>query len=190
MMDTISTTSPSDARVRPVTGMRLPAIVLIAVAVFIVDHLTKWAAETYLQNQPDIVLIPGCLSLSFSTNEGIAFGLFPNGGNWLRILTPVALCFLGYYLWLTFGRCTSRWTPFMMGLILGGAVGNIWDRWMRGFVVDFILAYYGSYHWPTFNIADSALCIGVGIAFLLLSKEAAAPTSSQNESPVTTSSQD
>lgn len=142
-----------------------------AVPVFALDQASKWAADSHLGYGRDITLVPGCLSLSLSYNTGIAFGLFQGQGHLMRVLAPFALCLLGYYLWKTFGRHPSCLAGPIMGLMLGGAVGNIWSRWTSGHVVDFILAYLGEYRWPTFNLADSALCVGVGLALMLLSRD-------------------
>ncbi len=156
----------------PSPRQRLALVTVWAVAVFALDWISKWAAVQYLEMRPlGVSLIPGCLKLEFSLNDGIAFGLLQGHSGLLSVLAPLALCVLGVYLWKTFGRHPSAASTVVMGLMLGGALGNIWSRWIDGYVVDFILAYVGTYRWPTFNLADSALCVGVGLALWILANE-------------------
>lgn len=159
-------------QLEPSPPRRLALVTVWAIVVFALDWISKWAAVEYLELRPrGLSLIPGCLKLEFSLNDGIAFGLLQGHSGLLSVLAPIALCVLGVYLWKTFGRHPSAVAPIVMGLMLGGALGNIWSRWNDGHVVDFILAYVGSYRWPTFNLADSALCVGVGLALWILAHE-------------------
>jgi signal peptidase II len=111
-------------------------------------------------------VIPGFLNIVHSENPGMAFGLFADHDSPWRsfLLVGVSLAiliFLGRLLWLAKpGPRGGKTQPFALALVIGGAVGNLYDRIVRGSVTDFIDVYAGSYHWPTFNVADSAITVG------------------------------
>ena len=152
---------PSSSIPHRVTRTDIVWIVLLAVVVFILDLITKiWAVHT-LKYAPAIQVIPGCLRLTYGENPGIAFGLLREHGGILHILTPIAFLVLLWVVYKQFAE-TSMDTAFriVFGLLLGGALGNILNRLYSGYVIDFIEAYIGTYVWPTFNAADSALTIG------------------------------
>ncbi len=183
MMTNERATSEFSLQWRVITG------VSCTFAAFLLDYVTKSAAVHYLKPSHEAVtLIPYCLSLAYSENDGIAFGLMQGKSTLLLILTPFALLVLGVYLWKTFGRHPSRLSGIVMGLIVGGALGNIWSRWTDGYVVDFILVYFRDYHWPNFNIADSALCLGVGLALWILSRDSQ-EEANKSEAPSTEQSE-
>jgi signal peptidase II len=133
------------------------ALYAVAVSVFVLDRGTKVWAEHWLQGRPPIVLIRGVLDLAYTTNPGGAFSLF-TGAPWLFFVASVGIS-LGI-VWLS-TRLTSAWNAVGLGLVLGGAVGNMTDRMTRGTgvsgrVVDFIHLHL----WPTFNVADSSIVVG------------------------------
>ena len=139
-------------------------LLLLSAAVLVVDQWTKSLVETHLSTGPPQVIIPGFLDLIYVRNSGIAFGLFAAGSNTagvmiLTLLGVVALGLVLLYFWKT--PAANRWVLVSLSLILGGAVGNLLDRALSGSVTDFIEVYVGSYHWPTFNAADSAISIGI-----------------------------
>jgi len=129
----------------------------VAVAVLVADRLTKaWAAHSLPGSAP-ITLIPGVLDLSFTTNRGGAFGLF-GGLSWLFFGATVVVCGLILYASLSLPGALSA---VGLGLVLGGAAGNLTDRLVNGGslsgqVVDFIHIH----GWPVFNVADSAIVLG------------------------------
>ena len=128
------------------------------------DQASKvWARSTLKPIQPDaIVVVPGYFDLHYSENTGSAFGLFrsmPGGRYFLGAIGILALGLVFAYLKKApneLGRLGGE-----LGLLAGGALGNIYDRVVYGKVTDFILWKVGTHHWPTFNIADAALVIGV-----------------------------
>jgi len=137
---------------------------LLSLAVLVVDQWTKHLAETSLAGRPPVTLIPGFLDLVHVENTGVAFGLFAAGSSTLGVLAltllgMIALGLVLYYFWRT--PDTNRVILVSLALILGGAVGNLIDRVMSGSVTDFIDAYVGTHHWPTFNAADSAITVGI-----------------------------
>ena len=109
-------------------------------------------------------MIPAFLDLHLSQNRGAVFGIGQGKGTYFILFTLVAVAGI---IWAVaaYGR-TSRWFTFGLGCVLGGALGNLVDRLMIGSVRDFIDVHVGPYHWPTFNVADMAICIGAAIFVL------------------------
>ena len=142
------------------------------VAWFIVDHATKWWAFTALRgdgfNGPVIHLIPNCLALRYAENTGAAFSMFTGKVFALGFVSLAATIGLGWFWWSLPAK--EKWGRAATALILSGAVGNMIDRFARGYVVDFILAYWRDHYWPTFNIADTCICVGAGILAIRLLK--------------------
>ena len=141
----------------------------IAVAVVIVDQLSKlWIMATFsLHEQQDI--IPGFFNLVYVTNTGAAFGFLAGSKTMLRQAFFVAVAIVALIIIVfAYGQLKRQGKIFVyaLGFIAGGAVGNLIDRLRFGSVVDFLDFYLGSHHWPAFNAADSAITIGVGL-FLL-----------------------
>jgi signal peptidase II len=143
---------------------------LISVLVVFFDRLAKWTIERSVGLHDSVTVVPGFFHLTHVENRGAAFGLFAESPSaWkvtvLVLFSLVALVVVSALLWKNSHAMTS--TGVGLALILGGAVGNLWDRLLSGHVVDFLDFYLGSYHWPAFNIADSAIVIG---AFLLVAE--------------------
>ena len=143
---------------------------LIAAVVLLLDRLAKWAVASNIPLHDSITIIPGCFRLTHVENTGAAFGLFAEStAQWkvgaLVSFSVIALVIVSALLWKNSHALST--TTIGLSLILGGATGNLWDRMMTGHVVDFLDFYLGSYHWPAFNVADSAIVIG---AILLVSE--------------------
>jgi signal peptidase II len=146
-------------------------IVVIAGAVVVLDQITKAAALEHLAPGAAIPLVDGLLSLTLVMNTGLAFGLLsglPAAWRWLvALLSIVALVVLARVAMRVLAG--GGWpTRLAVALIFGGAVGNLVDRARFGAVVDFVDAHYRGYHWPAFNVADSAITIGVALLALHL----------------------
>ena len=143
---------------------------LIAAVVLFADRITKLLVSRNIALHDSIVILPGFFRLTHVQNPGAAFGLgAESGSQWtaamLIVFSIAALIVVSYLLWRNSHRITS--TGVGLALIMGGALGNLWDRVVDGQVVDFIDFYVANYHWPAFNIADSAIVIG---AVLLVSE--------------------
>jgi signal peptidase II len=113
-----------------------------------------------------IPVVPGFFRIVHAENPGAAFGLFADSpAEWkvtlLILFSLIALAIVTALLWKSSHRLTS--TGIGLALILGGAVGNLWDRLVSKHVVDFLLFYIGRYQWPAFNVADSAIVVGAGL---------------------------
>jgi signal peptidase II len=139
---------------------------LTAALVFGLDRLTKWLIAREIALHDSIQIIPGCFRLTHVENRGAAFSLFADSTSpwrmWLLVgFSVVALIVVFALLWRD--SHTMRATGIGLSLILGGALGNLWDRVATGRVVDFLLVYIGQYQWPAFNVADSAIVVGAGL---------------------------
>lgn len=135
----------------------------IVAAVFVLDRLTKWLIEQRFDLHDSITIIPGFFRITHVQNKGAAFGLFADTASEWRVtllvmFSVVALVVVAGLLWKNHHSMIT--TGIGLSLILGGALGNLWDRVVAGHVVDFLDFYLGSYHWPAFNIADSAIVSG------------------------------
>ena len=135
----------------------------VSLGVIVLDQWTKWLVEVNLPHHVTEPVIPGFLNLTHVRNTGVAFGLFASDGGsspWLlTVLGLVALTAVGIYFW--FAPSRDRGLLVALGLVVGGAVGNLIDRISSGAVTDFIDVYVGTHHWPSFNVADSAISIGI-----------------------------
>jgi signal peptidase II len=137
---------------------------LLSLAIVALDQWTKWLIERNVPLHGSIEILPGLFYLSHVRNTGVAFGLFATGGiGWGSILLTVAVLAAGGFAAWFFGRTPDdeRLLLFALALVLGGAVGNLIDRVTTGAVTDFLAVYLGSYRWPDFNVADSAISVGV-----------------------------
>lgn len=155
-------------------------LLFVALTVLVLDQWTKWMAEMWLAGRPPVSVVPGFVDLIFVTNTGVAFGLFPSDGRLAGtlLLTALGLGALGIvsvYYWRTDDE--QRLLLTSLAMVMGGAVGNLVDRVMRGSVTDFIDVYVGSYHWPTFNMADSSISVGI----VLMALETLRPRSTVGE---------
>lgn len=144
---------------------RLAALVFAA-GVFSLDLATKTLIRARVGFWDTYVVIPGLLNIVRAENRGIAFGLFSDGGGEWRSLALIAvsaaiLAFVASLLWQP-GR-QGGLVRAALALVLGGAAGNLYDRILHGAVTDFIDLHLGRYHWPAFNVADSAITIGAAL---------------------------
>lgn len=135
--------------------------------IIIADQISKYFALHNLSYEQPIVLLPW-LNLILAYNTGAAFSLLKHAGGWQQwlfggIAVVVSIVIL---VWLYRLRSRDIWTALGLSLILGGAIGNLIDRIHHGFVVDFIDFHVGHWHWPVFNFADSAVCVGALILIL------------------------
>jgi signal peptidase II len=140
---------------------------LIAAIILGLDQITKaWALRTWPHpNTGEIPIIEGWLALTYVRNTGVAFGMF-SGMPQLFTVTALIIIAAAIYLYLKHAPSDNRWLGVTLGLIIGGAIGNVIDRIRFGYVVDFIKTFDGAF--PVFNIADSSIVIGVGLMILTM----------------------
>ncbi len=135
-------------------------LLAVTLPLYILDQLTKWATLEFIPLHHEIPVIPGFFNLVHVTNTGSAFGLMRGWFSFHVIFGSVMAVVM---FWMLFRRDTDRLTRLACALILSGIFGNVTDRLRFGHVVDFFDFYIGTYHWPAFNIADSAIVIAVGL---------------------------
>ncbi len=136
---------------------------VIAAIVVLLDRGSKWLVAQNITLQDSLSVIPGFFRLTHVENRGAAFGLFSDSpSEWkiavLILFSLIAMVVVSALLWKNSHAMTT--TGVGLALILGGALGNLWDRLLAGQVVDFLDFSLGGYHWPAFNVADSAIVVG------------------------------
>lgn len=162
-------------RERGLIWLWLSAVVLIA------DQITKfWATQTLALYVPEKVT--GFFNLTLLHNKGIAFSLLADQPGWQRwfILIMASVIVIWLLVWLFNSPRKLKLHNISLALVIGGALGNIYDRAVLGYVVDFIQLHYNDYYWPAFNIADSA--ISVGAVLLIIDTLFSKQDKQQNES--------
>jgi signal peptidase II len=139
----------------------------LSALVIIIDQLTKRVVDTTMQLYQSIELIP-YFQLTYLRNQGAAFSFLSGAGGWQRwffiglaVIASVFIC-----IWLKKLDRSQRWEAIAWALVLGGALGNLIDRILYGYVIDFLDVYVGDWHWPAFNVADSAITVGVVMLLL------------------------
>ncbi|MCZ0703356.1 signal peptidase II [Natronobacillus azotifigens] len=142
---------------------------LLALGVIIIDQLTKWWVVTNMELRESIPVIENFFYITSHRNPGAAWGILAGQMAFFYVITLVVIGLIVYYM-QKYAK-DNIWTGIALGLVLGGAIGNFIDRLIFQEVVDFLNVYIGSYNYPIFNIADSALVIGVIIIFIITFKE-------------------
>lgn len=139
----------------------------LSAVVIIIDQITKRVVDTVMQLHQTIELVPH-FQLTYMRNQGAAFSFLSGAGGWQRwffiLLALVASVFI--CIWLKKLTRNQRREAIAWALVLGGALGNLIDRILYGYVIDFLDVYYRDWHWPAFNVADSAITIGVILLLL------------------------
>ena len=129
--------------------------------VVVLDLGSKGIATHYLMLHQPVPVFPG-FNWTLAHNPGAAFSFLSDESGWQRwFFSVIALAVsIGITIWIKKLNASQTLLAIALALVLGGAIGNLWDRVTLGYVVDFIDVYYQQYHWPAFNIADSAICVG------------------------------
>ena len=136
---------------------------LAAALVLIVDQATKWLILSVLMNPPQRIPITDFLNLVLVFNRGVSFGMLSEGPNWVAIALMIFAMVLSAALCVWMWHADKLLLGIALGLVVGGAIGNVVDRILHGAVVDFVDFHVAGYHWPAFNVADSAITLGVVI---------------------------
>lgn len=132
------------------------------------DQASKIAIDKSFQLYESIAIIPSFFNLTYVHNTGAAFSFLSEAGGWQRWFFAALAIVMSVIMsiWLTRLKEHETLLAVALSLILGGAIGNLIDRLFYGYVIDFLDVYYGTYHWPAFNIADSAITVGVGLMLI------------------------
>ncbi len=153
------------------TGKKISLWFAIALVALVLDQVTKIWAENALGND-EVIVLTSFFEFQLAYNKGAAFSFLYSAGGWQRwFLSGLALVvsvLISVWIVRTQKQHAQgrHWELLGLSLILGGAIGNLVDRVLYGHVIDFIVWHYEQYYWPTFNIADTAICIGAGLLVL------------------------
>ncbi|ENQ3078446.1 signal peptidase II [Bacillus multifaciens] len=137
---------------------------LIALFVIAIDQVSKWIIVKEMELGESIPIIDNVLYITSHRNRGAAWGILENKMWFFYVITVIFVVFILFYM-KKYAK-TDKLLGISLGLILGGAIGNFIDRVVRKEVVDFIHTYIFSYNFPVFNVADSALCVGVALIII------------------------
>ncbi|MRI33728.1 signal peptidase II [Endozoicomonas sp. OPT23] len=140
----------------------------LSTLVLILDQLSKHAVVKSFYLYEQLSVVPSFFSLTLAYNSGAAFSFLSDQGGWQRwffvgIASVVSLMLVS---WLHRMKAEENWQACAMALILGGALGNLYDRIVNGYVVDFLLVYYKDWYFPSFNLADVGITIGAGMLII------------------------
>jgi signal peptidase II len=162
----------------------------IASLTFLADQISKYLARRWLAYDEvrgygtPVVVIENFFDWRMSYNTGSAFGLFRSVGGARIFLTIVGIVAVFAIVWmLRQARDDQRRFAWALGLVAGGAVGNVLDRILFGKVTDFVVWKWHQHEWPTFNVADAALCVGVGLLFLDMGRDKRAQADTDGAAP-------
>ena len=143
---------------------------VVAFIILLVDYLTKWMVRVRLDPIQSVEIIPGYLRLSYWQNSGVAFGLFDAVASVWKPYILAALAVVAVVVIVVYGKHMPPERKLLrasLAIIIGGILGNFVDRIVRGYVIDFIdFHIYDTFHWPTFNVADSAITIGIALLLI------------------------
>lgn len=135
----------------------------VALVVLLLDQASKWMAVTHIEAHQSLSVIPGFFNLVLVKNRGMAFGIFSQTRSgfyyYFLLFTTIGATgvILFFFFWI---KRSKKWLTVGLSLILGGALGNLVDRVRLGYVIDFLDFFLKGYHWPAFNVADSAVTVG------------------------------
>ena len=146
-------------------------LIFLGLPLFALDQLTKWLVRQNIPYGAEIPIIPGFFSLVHASNTGAAFSMFTGNNFFFIALASVALVAILFLLIRDPGTRTphrrlTNVTKTSLGLLAAGIVGNLTDRILRGAVTDFLHFYVREYAWPSFNVADSCICVAAGLLIL------------------------
>ncbi|MCB1196409.1 signal peptidase II [bacterium] len=136
-------------------------LVLVACIIIGLDQITKYTVSNVLSVGESVPVISGFFNITLIHNPGAAFGLFPNRHVFFLVFSCITFILITK-LYFQYAR-TNTCLKVIFGLIVGGACGNLIDRVLLKYVIDFLDFYILQYHWPAFNVADSAICVGVSL---------------------------
>jgi signal peptidase II len=139
---------------------------LIAVNITLIDQITKWWILDSMMQPPRTIPLTPFFNLVLAWNSGISFGLLNNNNDFNALMLSILAIFILVFLHFWLNKAETKQIAIGLGLIIGGAIGNVIDRLVHGAVVDFLDFHLNNYHWPAFNVADSSITIGAIILIL------------------------
>lgn len=172
MSHSLPTQNPEPSQSKPSQSHRRPRYLLIVVVTavtILIDQISKQLILNSFRPGEILPVIPGFFNLTLTFNFGAAFGLWSNlppGWREFALGASITLALTVLFIFLRHSTQRSALSQVSLAAVLGGALGNVLDRIQHGYVIDFLDAYWGNYHWPAFNVADSAIVVGVAIVVL------------------------
>jgi signal peptidase II len=145
---------------------------LVSFFIVAVDQMTKLAMASKFA-VGELQSVTSFFNLVLVHNEGAAFSFLSDAGGWQRgLFSGISIgVTIGLILWLTFMDAQKRLEAIALTCIMGGAIGNVFDRLTLGYVIDFLDFHLGTWHWPAFNVADMSICLGAFLLFICLWKK-------------------
>lgn len=140
--------------------------IFVAMLVISLDQLTKWAILDYFNGSFEIVPVTSFFNLLLTWNKGVSFGMFNSGSEITVLVLTIFPIVVTLFLVVWLCQTKTKFLALGLGLIMGGALGNLIDRFRFGGVIDFLDFYVLEYHWPAFNVADSAIVLGAAVLLI------------------------
>jgi len=141
----------------------------ISVVIIVLDQISKQMVDRSFELYESINVIP-FFNLTLAYNEGAAFSFLSDAGGWQRWFFLILTSIISTVIFFWLKKSEDKIESLALSLVLGGAIGNLIDRLFLGHVIDFLDVYYETHHWPTFNVADMAICGGVMLLVLTIFK--------------------
>ena len=135
----------------------------MAALVVVVDQASKWWIVSEVMNPPTVITVTSFFNIVMGWNRGVSFGMFNSASSLNNIILPIIAAVIVAVLVAWLRRADKAWVAAALGMVIGGAVGNVIDRLHYGAVADFLDVHIGGYHWPAFNVADSGITVGAVI---------------------------
>ena len=151
---------------------RYRTLAIVSSAILVLDQVTKLYVDANFRLHESVPVIDGLFSLTYVRNKGAAFGILADSAVRIPFFITVSIvAMLGILWYIRRIRNDQKLAVFSLSLVFAGAVGYLIDRIRLGEVIDFLDVYWQSYHWPAFNVADSAICVGVTLLFIDMWRE-------------------
>jgi len=141
-------------------GLSVGAIVVV------LDQLTKWLIRDVVLDTARYIEVTGFFNIVEVWNRGVSFGLFASDSPWTPYLLSALAIAISIVLIVWLRKADTTFLALALGFVIGGAIGNVFDRFIWGQVYDFLDFHAAGYHWPAFNVADAAISVGVGLILL------------------------
>ena len=138
----------------------------VGATVVVLDQLTKWLIRDVVLDTARYIEVTGFFNIVEVWNRGVSFGLFASDSPWTPYLLSALAIAISIVLIVWLRKAETTFLALALGFVIGGAIGNVFDRFIWGRVYDFLDFHAAGYHWPAFNVADAAISVGVGLILL------------------------
>lgn len=138
----------------------------VGATVVVLDQLTKWLIRDVVLDTARYIEVTGFFNIVEVWNRGVSFGLFASDSPWTPYLLSALAIAISIVLIFWLRKAETTFLALALGFVIGGAIGNVFDRFIWGRVYDFLDFHAAGYHWPAFNVADAAISVGVALILL------------------------